>query len=130
MTDKPTMYYVGFCRICQTGPLGLRRCGRCGNVVLLCDECDAVWQNADVSETPIYPTNGELLCPNCDHSLIDPPSHWASEQQLESVEWLTCSSFVAASKGKSGYRNCICLMQSELSRSKSKESFFFSITSK
>ena len=42
MSDKRRMYYVGFCRICGTGPLGLRECGGCGEVVVLCDECDAV----------------------------------------------------------------------------------------
>ena len=31
------MFYVGFCRLCGTGPLGIRKCDGCGNVAVLCD---------------------------------------------------------------------------------------------
>ncbi len=88
MSAKQRMYYVGFCRICGTGPLGLRRCGSCGEVVVLCDECDAVWTAADLMAKPYLAQSGELPCPNCDASLIDGPSRWATQAQIEATDWL------------------------------------------
>lgn len=82
------MYYVGFCRVCKTGPLGLRCCGQCGNIVLLCDECDAVWSDADLAAPPQYAQGGDLPCPACEASLIERPSHWATEEQIQNVDWL------------------------------------------
>ncbi len=88
MPAKQTMYYVGFCRVCKTGPLGLRRCGQCGNVVLLCDECDATWNDADLAAPPQYAKDGELPCPKCEASLVESPSHWATAEQLQEADWL------------------------------------------
>jgi len=88
MPSKQKMYYLGFCRICSTGPLGLRRCGECGKVVVLCDECDAIWTSADLMTEPHFAKEGELPCPACQASLIDPPSHWATKAQIEATEWL------------------------------------------
>ena len=86
---KPkTMYYAGFCRICETGPLGLRACGACGQIVLLCDECDAIWTTADVDAPPYLTSEPELPCPTCAASLFAAPSHWANMEEIESTDWL------------------------------------------
>ena len=88
MSGKQRMYYLGFCRICSTGPLGLRWCGGCGNVVVLCDECDAVWTSADLNAKPYLASVGELPCPECNFSLVDTPSRWATKSQIEACDWL------------------------------------------
>jgi len=88
MPSKQKMYYLGFCRICSTGPLGLRRCGKCGNVVVLCDECDAIWTSADFAAKPCFAKAGELPCPECQASLIDSPSRWATQAEIEAIDWL------------------------------------------
>ena len=88
MAGEQLMTYVGFCRICGTGPLGLRSCGNCGTVVVLCDECDAVWADAELEKAPRYAKEGELNCAGCEASLVEPPSHWAREEDLRGVEWL------------------------------------------
>jgi len=88
MLGKQRMYYLGFCRICSTGPLGLRRCGECGNVVVLCDECDAIWISADLKDKPHLAQAGELPCPECKASLVDAPSRWATKTQIEATDWL------------------------------------------
>ena len=88
MADKRRMYYVGFCRICGTGPLGLRECGGCGAVVVLCDECDAVWVSADFSVKPRFADEGALPCPHCDASLIETPSRWATKKTIQATPWL------------------------------------------
>lgn len=82
------MYYVGECRVCGTGPLGIRACGNCDRVVILCDECDAFWTDADLNATPHYADEDDLPCPGCQSSLFDPPSHWASEAEINTTKWL------------------------------------------
>jgi len=88
MPAKQKMYYVGFCRICETGPLGLRRCGGCGEVVVLCDECDAIWTSVDLAAKPHLAAAGELPCPGCEASLVDAPSRWATQAEIEATDWL------------------------------------------
>ena len=85
---KHPMFYIGFCRICGTGPLGLRCCGGCDGVVVLCDECDAMWTNSDLEASPILASDGDLPCPTCHASLINAPSKWADEAQIEASPWL------------------------------------------
>ncbi|MEM6654517.1 MAG: hypothetical protein AAF596_01815 [Planctomycetota bacterium] len=88
MQDQQTMWYAGFCRVCETGPLGLRVCGCCERVVLLCDECDAVWTSADASSPPSFSANSKLPCPHCEASLLDPPSRWATRAECEATPWI------------------------------------------
>ncbi len=82
------MLFVGFCRLCGTGPLGLRRCGQCHEIVVLCDECDAVWTDADFSRNPVLTTDPALPCPTCSASLVELPSTWAKRHEVDSCEWL------------------------------------------
>ena len=86
MADE--MLYVGFCRICGTGPLGLRFCGQCGGIVILCDECDAVWTSADLNSKPHFANDLTLACPMCDASLVDPPARWATQDDVHNAAWL------------------------------------------
>ncbi len=88
MPDKQQMHYVGFCRICGTGPLGLRECGNCGEIVVLCDECDAAWTDANFAAKPMFAGERDLPCPYCAASLTDAPSQWASESKIAKVAWL------------------------------------------
>ncbi|MEM6328780.1 MAG: hypothetical protein AAF790_00875 [Planctomycetota bacterium] len=87
-TPPNRMYYAGFCRSCGTGPLGLRRCGGCEAIVLLCDECDAVWTSADTSAPPVLSEDPSLPCPHCTASLIGPSSAWATREQIDRTPWL------------------------------------------
>ena len=88
MSKKQPMFYVGFCRLCGTGPLGLRRCGSCGKVVVLCDECDAIWMSSDLSAKPYLAQGEELPCPECRGSLLRSPSRWATLADIEASSWL------------------------------------------
>lgn len=87
--DAKRMYYVGICRICGTGPLGLRSCGGCGEVVVLCDECDAVWTDSHLEESPQPAFEVALPCPHCDACLSEPPSHWATRAEIDSCAWVS-----------------------------------------
>ena len=87
--NEGQMHYVGFCRICGTGPLGLRECGGCGEIVVMCDECDAVWTDADFAKQPtLADKTGALPCPYCGNSLLDSPSRWAPKSKVDKVAWL------------------------------------------
>lgn len=86
--DDNEMYYVGFCRSCGTGPLGLRECGGCGEVVVLCDECDSVWTDTDFEAKPQYAYSNKLPCPYCEASLSEAPSRWAAKSKIEKIAWL------------------------------------------
>ena len=81
------IYVVGECPSCGTGPLGMRVCGNCRVLCVLCEECDALWLKPDVSEPPVFPSQPELPCPQCDHSLLADSAHWACFAEIEVVGW-------------------------------------------
>ena len=77
------MTTVGECRICGTGPLGLRRCGVCRRVVVLCDECDSAWPTTDTSGKPTYSRDEEMPCPWCAASLLGNGASWVVDLDAE-----------------------------------------------
>jgi len=93
-------YCVGYCPVCETGPLGARICGACGRAWVQCDECEALWADPDRGQVPRardsaatdtaateFGADGLLPCPACGRSLWDAPSHWASLDELERLGW-------------------------------------------
>ncbi|MGI9456179.1 MAG: hypothetical protein ACR2NU_06420 [Aeoliella sp.] len=83
------MFYVGFCRACGTGALGLRTCSGCASVVVVCDECDMAWVDEDFSDPPASSGGETLPCPHCEASLYDEPSHWSTRDEVDHCEWVT-----------------------------------------
>jgi hypothetical protein len=59
--------YVNHCSRCGDGLLRLYRCGHCGTVVAICDECELVWQDIErVSRDPRTPADASFpACPGC-----------------------------------------------------------------
>ena len=90
MPAKPT-HYVGTCRICGTGPLGLRTCGDCGAVVVVCDECDVTWPDADFAAPPATTGTTTLPCPHCSSDLYEPPGHWSTGEEVAAAAWVKAS---------------------------------------
>lgn len=82
------MQYVGFCRVCGAGAIGVRLCGRCGDLSLVCDECGALWTDARLSGPPSMHLVDEAPCPSCGHSLWEAPSGWATRGQVFAMGWL------------------------------------------
>ena len=88
-THEPVrMHYVGFCRICGTGPLGVRACGACGDLVVLCDECGALWTHPRLEAPPTLALDEDAPCPSCGASLWDAPAHWATSGEIAATAWL------------------------------------------
>ena len=94
MSDKPRDFptrpeaHVGFCKSCGTGPLGVRACGECGALLVVCDECDSAWADARIDEPPVTTGTTTLPCPHCGSDLYEPPAHWASRDDLQACQWL------------------------------------------
>lgn len=85
---RPTVH-VGDCRSCGNGPLGVRVCGECGALVLVCDECDSAWADADIDQPAATTGTTTLPCPHCGSDLYEPPARWASSEELEACQWLS-----------------------------------------
>lgn len=82
------LYVVGYCPSCDTGPLGVRVCGGCGTAWVQCDECDAVFADPKAEPPARFLEQPEMPCPQCGTSLWEPPSHWASYDEMEQFGWL------------------------------------------
>lgn len=82
------MLIVGTCRICGTGPLGLRLCGDCQSIVILCNECDAAWMGADLETKPVYADEESMPCPHCKESLWSEDSTWATDEEVTGATWI------------------------------------------
>ncbi|QDT30430.1 hypothetical protein Enr10x_57960 [Gimesia panareensis] len=82
------MYYIGFCPSCEQGTLGIRICSSLQDLVILCDECDALWLTPETSVSPHFPQQPALPCPACEGNLTAPPAHWAELGELFERGWL------------------------------------------
>lgn len=97
-SDQPDgdFWRLGACRVCRQGAVGVRACGRCGGLTLLCDECDAAWQGVDLMASPRFAKQGDPECRSCGASLWQTPAHWASRQEIAATGWL--ASAIASGK--------------------------------
>lgn len=81
------MLSIGVCPSCETGPLGLRRCGVCRRIVALCDECDAAWRDGGRGRATF--AEGEAMpCPWCRASLWTGGARWATRAEAEATAWV------------------------------------------
>lgn len=77
------MYDVGPCPICGEGLRGVRIC--CGQPVIVCDECDAVWSSPSLSDR--ISTTADPVCQICGRSLWGDQARWASREEIEAAGW-------------------------------------------
>ncbi|MCA9015513.1 MAG: hypothetical protein KDA77_09315 [Planctomycetaceae bacterium] len=83
------MYYVGTCPFCEQGKLGIRICSQAGDVLILCDECDALWLSPEISAQPVFPEQPALPCPCCQGNLTNAPAHWANFGEIYQKGWIS-----------------------------------------
>jgi hypothetical protein len=83
------VYYVGTCRVCWQGLLGVRICCDDRIGLVLCEECEAIWLEPACTGAPLFPSPPDSRCPRCGRPLWEPPSHWASHDELDRLDW-TC----------------------------------------
>jgi hypothetical protein len=81
------MYYIGSCPVCEQGNLGIRICSGLQHGIVLCDECDAMWLDADLSRPPFFLNAPRLPCLHCGASLVNSPAHWATWDEILRLGW-------------------------------------------
>ena len=80
------MEHFGVCEACGQGAKRLRACASERHFLILCDECDAVWITLE-DDKPTYLKQPDLPCPACDASLVQPPSRWATLDEIRQLGW-------------------------------------------
>lgn len=76
-------YDVGPCPICGQGLRGVRIC--CGQPIVVCDECDAVWSSPSLSDR--VATTSDPRCESCGQSLWGDQARWATREEIEAAGW-------------------------------------------
>ena len=77
------------CPICFAGAIGFRTCDDGITVVLMCDECDAVWLKPDEikSDSAVFPKAPNYTVSDANVSIASPRSHWSSRSEIEFFNW-------------------------------------------
>ena len=90
---------IDFCPICGGGLCGIRICGLSSQVdgsnrrgdwihgLIVCDECEAIWLDPDVSTDHVYPDPTRAQCPVCSKSLWGDQSRWANDADVAALGW-------------------------------------------
>lgn len=81
------MYYVGTCSCCGQGLLGIRICCDDETGLILCDECEAIWLHPSCPGSPLFPQPPDSACPRCHRPIWDPPAHWATQPEIDRLDW-------------------------------------------
>ncbi len=96
------LHSIDFCPICGGGLCGIRICGvdeegasdrfaRTGSDaphgMVVCDECDAIWLEPDLTTAHQYPDVEDARCPICGLSLWGNNSRWATSEDVAALGW-------------------------------------------
>ncbi len=85
-----TRYVVGFCPVCETG-LGIVRVHAPGpdrlQGLVVCDECEAIWQQPDLSTEHLYPDAESPRVPGSGSPLYGPATRVATLADLRQLGW-------------------------------------------
>jgi len=84
------MHFFRKCPLnCGDGYVGFWRCGDGKRIILMCDECDALWLEPDDKSTkpPIAATPPDYLLAGTTISISGEKSGWASREEIEKAGW-------------------------------------------
>ena len=95
-------FSIDYCHICGGGLCGIRICGidpktarqrisRTGSDaphgLVVCDECEAIWLEPDLSTAHQYPSAEDARCPICGDAIWGCGSRWAGPDDLVTLGW-------------------------------------------
>jgi len=81
---------IDYCPICGGGLCGIRICGiqtDAPHGLVVCDECEAIWQQPDITTEHGYPDAGNARCPKCEAPLWGEQSRWATLEDCVALGW-------------------------------------------
>jgi hypothetical protein len=84
------MFHVeGICPFCHGGSVGFRRCSDGKTIVLMCDECEAVWLDPEhrTAGDALFPHSGSFEVPGLGVSIGGDRAGWATRAEVESAGW-------------------------------------------
>ena len=76
------------CPICHVGPIGFLMCSDGKTLVLVCDECNAVWLDAHavLAESAVFPSSPEYSVEQLHCSVASSAgARWATMEVIESA---------------------------------------------
>ena len=90
MTVCDDMFYIeNLCPACHSGAIGFLRCNDGISVVLMCNECDAVWVNPNLVtiESAIFPSGPDFVVDAIGCSIAGDFARWAVKEEVERFGW-------------------------------------------
>jgi hypothetical protein len=85
-----TMLFVSDeCPICRTGIIGIRRCADGETLVLLCDECERVWESPRLisKSNALDPEPPEFVVRKLGVSIAGGSAAWATKEEVTAAGW-------------------------------------------
>lgn len=80
------MFHINeLCPICHAGAIGFRMCSNGTTVIMMCDECNAVWLRPDsvLSELAIFPKSPAYIVEEYQCSIDSVAgARWASKDEI------------------------------------------------
>lgn len=91
--------YLAVCPVCEQGSCRVR-CARDDDnslvALVVCDECEAIWQQPNLQGEPYYSDPAEPSCPSTGWPLWDAQRwHWATPQEMAELGWQRSESAVS-----------------------------------
>lgn len=83
------LYVRGECPFCDQGMVGFRRCSDGVMIILLCDECEALWLDPArrTVDDLLWPSPPYAQIPGSPHSMFGGRSGWATRDEVERAGW-------------------------------------------
>lgn len=84
------MFYIETrCPICKDGVIGFRGCTPGIQIVLMCDECDAVWLDPNTISSAIALSlqGPDFSVPGWNCTIRSPLARWATREEIIQVHW-------------------------------------------
>lgn len=88
MSDE--LIYVGTCPVCEGGLCRVRVCGVASNHLngmVICDECEAIWPEPDLSQACNYLDAENPVSPITGDSVWDHANRWATLEDVALLGW-------------------------------------------
>ncbi len=87
------MFYASsLCPVCNGGGVGFRKCSDGNTLVLVCDECDAVWIRPIeiTAEAAVFPSSPDFIVEGLDCSIAEAAgSRWATRNEIQAAGFET-----------------------------------------